>query len=408
MSDNILEKILQEAQRRTNGKQRGEWLAIECPYPHKHDNYNHAFINLYSGVVQCFGKHGIISPKELCGLWGIDCEADFLPVTRTFIPDPVREYPYFNIQWVEALQTGKSQAVIDLREWLAKRGINSQTAARFYLGYTGKDEALPKWAWHKLAIPWFVGDTVVAVKLRTLPHEPKKYTSIQHSRFDYFFNAQSDGTDTRIIQESELDAIALSAICEWDSLSIAIPANQLDAKRAALLQGYNLGIVLDRDEAGANTLKTFQKFFPAITPLYPLKGKKDFGEGLPKLPKWIEPFLYKGWSKERYTDLNTHFVWQVPQVVEPEIIEVQKEEALSLEDFRQAYLNKRLFDLASQHDIGAMHWIAAQLEERFKRLDSGEWYNVYTAWRVNCNDVLHAHLQTIPNPDYETYNRIRL
>jgi hypothetical protein len=321
MFSDTLDQILREASKYSNGRttNNGEWLWVQCPLGHTHDHYNHAQLHTERGYIYCWGKHGYIPVQEVCEHWGIAFEADAPSerriTSRPIPPAPAKQPVYYDPIWEQWLQDDPRAQV--LRDWLPTRGINAWTAIGWRLGYTGDDTNLPPYARHKLSIPWVESGTVKAVKLRALPNQTSthKYISLKNSDFSGFFNLQVGGdTYTRVIFETELDAIALSAMVGCGHLAIACPANQLNSIKMGLLAGYDVYIALDQDEAGEKTLAKARGFNPNILPLYPLEGQKDFGAGLPRLPVWAIDLIYQKWESAQasnlpYNDIEGHFEW---------------------------------------------------------------------------------------------------
>lgn len=407
----------------------------------------------FSVTIEPDGEHGVFmdfvtgesgSLYQLANELGIELPKDYTPKEnapkRVYEPKPPKPPVYYNHAWRECLQDNAPRS---LQEWLARRGINSQTAWHFDLGYTGNDKNLPDWAHHKLTIPWWIEGKVVGVKLRSLPdsNAKLKYISLENSDFNHWYNwtsqvnppAQNHKNETivfntRFIQEGELDAIAMCALCQDDTLSLASPASAINPFKAGLLVGYRVGMVLDRDKAGKAMLAKAREFIPDITPFYAASGCKDLGESLQNrlMPKWMNDYLYTQWTALEYPELDTHFTWEVkpieptpietPQPIEviettppivapiPELpvlpvlpleFPVMQNGLPTIEQLIKAKYENTLYLLVRDMSRDDMLKVKDDLR---KNQNSNDSYYTLRAWRICCNEALEKRY---PNINYE-------
>jgi hypothetical protein len=212
------------------------------------------------------------------------------PVERQRIEQPKKEaiHELWRDEWETSL---KKQTEIGL--WLKNRGIDENWSDTFGLGYVDQHPTL-EWAKRKIAIPYKRGFDIVGTKLRKDPRlnsNGAKYLTITGSDMTMFnMDALMVGYRNYVLIETELDAIALSALLDNEYRVLAKSAGSFSENTARLLTGKFLWVVCDNDDAGKAAFANIKKLHAAARPLFVSGDFKDFGESIQNgiVPEWVE------------------------------------------------------------------------------------------------------------------------
>jgi hypothetical protein len=236
---------------------------------------------------------------------------EFKPETHAAPADLWRLRAEKFVAWAQ----GNLASNAEVLSWLAGRGIDALTAAKFRLGWNpgedGKDlyrprqifglpavlkeDGRPKALWipRGLVIPNLVGGVVQRIRIRRPEGEPRYYVIPGSSMATMVI-----GSDRRafVVVEAELDAIAVAAAGGYLAGSVALgsAATKPDAEVFKVLQGaLQILNALDYDAAGAKAMTWWIENFNHCD-RWPVPKGKDPGEAVKlgiDLKSWIEAGL---------------------------------------------------------------------------------------------------------------------
>lgn len=308
--EQALPYLYERLQLRLRGKENDAgFYHCECPFGHNKVDFNQATYNTHTGYFECKGQASHNHNWKALMAW-LQMPLDSLPThTPKPLPTPKERGPVvWNPTWFTALKESPSQVCRDLRLWLLRRGVDELAIHNGRLGYTGKDTGIPWWAQDKLAIPWRdVDGQVVAVKLRSLPHQNKAYMAIPNSNFTGGLYGYMDASPYAcvVIHEAELDALAFDAWTGYCGLSVAAPTSHwngpLGSYYMALLAGRRVYVARDGDSAGEAMLAAIRVHNPYAVELSFGEAGKDWGAcvQMGTLPAWANAF-----KRPQVYDLN--------------------------------------------------------------------------------------------------------
>lgn len=182
-----------------------------------------------------------------------------------------------------------------LVEYLGRRGVDT-SITRYQLGYTAQDSRLPAWAWHYITIPYSYRGVYTGVKLRANPflikEQDKRFRAIGSFPLPFNADATLQFTDNLIIQESELDSLALGELLDMDKV-IGYPAGKLETLDISLLNLVRTPILIaDNDQRGRSVASVLKARCHRLKVVYP-EDYKDLGEFIVEIGKVI-PYWLKG------------------------------------------------------------------------------------------------------------------
>lgn len=184
--------------------------------------------------------------------------------------EPKEEFNKFDLATIDRLHSSLMQDV-RAKQYYASRGITSESAVKFNLGYSDKQDMVivPVYS-HTGICVGFVGRSVEGKSFKNSTGMP---------RSKVLFNLNNCKFQDIVVVESSFDAIRLSqlGIAAVATLGASIGSNQV-----ALLNKYANAVIIapDGDEAGAEMMKKLSKGLAGkdIRIMNIPDGKKDIGD----------------------------------------------------------------------------------------------------------------------------------
>lgn len=184
--------------------------------------------------------------------------------------EPKEEFNKFDLATIERLHSSLMQDV-RAKQYYASRGITAESAVKFNLGYSDKQDMVivPVYS-HTGICVGFVGRSVEGKSFKNSTGMP---------RSKVLFNLNNCKFQDIVVVESSFDAIRLSqlGIPAVATLGASIGSNQV-----ALLNKYANAVIIapDGDEAGAEMMKKLSKGLAGkdIRIMNIPDGKKDIGD----------------------------------------------------------------------------------------------------------------------------------
>ena len=232
---------------------------------------------------------------------------EFVPESHSAPADLWQEKAEKFVAWAQEMMVQNTEVL----SWLAERGIDRDTSARFRLGWNpgeeGKDLYRPRKAWglpdiprddgrpkalwipRGLVIPYIVDGIICRIRIRRPEGEPRYYVIPGSSMATMVI-----GKDRRVfvIVESELDAIAIAAKNSplYGVVALGSASAKPDAATYEVLRNaMELLNALDNDAAGAKAMEWWGKNFTECR-RWPVPKGKDPGEAFKlgiDLDQWI-------------------------------------------------------------------------------------------------------------------------